>query len=129
MRLKDVADLQKGYDDLVSGQKLTKKILIALVVPFRDKYCLTDKQALMIARKEYTLSQVCELLSKPVTHGDEYRAMPDEELAWTLIFYRDDWGDYDTPAGVFDEREEAYKKTVEWLKQPAETAPAEGSAK
>lgn len=56
---------------------------------------------------------------KPVTNADRIRAMPDEELAWELIFYRDDWGDYETPCGCIEDRDEAYRKTVDWLKQPA----------
>ena len=56
----------------------------------------------------------------PMTNGDRIRDKSDEELAHDLIEYRDDWGDYVTHNGVFDELEDAIKAEIEWLKQPAE---------
>lgn len=57
----------------------------------------------------------------PKTNGERIRAMSDEELAWMLVFFRDDWDDYETPdCHFFDTEEEAIAHTVEWLKQPAE---------
>ncbi len=56
---------------------------------------------------------------KPLTNGDRIRAMSDEELANQLMFWRDDWGDFETPCGCYEDRDEASRKTVEWLKQPA----------
>lgn len=63
---------------------------------------------------------VNRLLQTPMTNADRIRAMSDEELAWELIFWRDDWGDYETHVGCFDEREDALKAEIEWLKQPCE---------
>ena len=35
--IKDIARLQKSYDNLVSSKKLTKKAMCELVIPFRDE--------------------------------------------------------------------------------------------
>lgn len=55
------------------------------------------------------------------TNADRIRAEigADEELAEMLIYYLDDWGEWDSPIGHFETREEAIKKTVEWLQQEA----------
>ena len=49
--------------EVVNGNKLTKKAMCDLVVPFRDKYKLTDLQALMVARNELSISEIADLLS------------------------------------------------------------------
>ena len=41
---------------------MTKKAMCDLVIPFRDKYGLSDLQALMIARNEMSISEIAELL-------------------------------------------------------------------
>lgn len=46
----DIAKLQSEYNMLVSAGKLTKKTMCDLVIPFRDKYNLSDLEALAIAR-------------------------------------------------------------------------------
>jgi hypothetical protein len=66
MRLKDIANLQRDFEVLIIENRLTKKNLCDLVIPFRDKYGLTDRQALMIARKEYSLSYIDKLLSMEI---------------------------------------------------------------
>lgn len=66
MRLKDIANLQRDFEVLIIENRLTKKNLCDLVIPFRDKYRLTDRQALMIARKEYSLSYIDKLLSMEI---------------------------------------------------------------
>ena len=84
MRLKDVADLQLQYS-ILQRTKMSKKGLCDLVIPFRDKYALTDKQALCVARKELSLSQIEKLLrNKDCTNADRIRNMDDEELASIL---------------------------------------------
>lgn len=57
---------------------------------------------------------------QPMTNGDRIRAMSDEEFARVLIEYRDDWGDYVTHNGIFDELKDALKAEIEWLQQSAE---------
>lgn len=61
-------------------------------------------------------------LGDPKTNSEEIRAMSDEDLAAQLIFFRDDWDDYETHVGHFDTWEEALKAEVEWLQRPAEEA-------
>ena len=55
---KEAAELQKRYQALVDGKKLSKKDMCDLCVPFRDKYRLTDLQVLKIARREMGLSEM-----------------------------------------------------------------------
>ena len=60
--MREAAVMQEEYQRLVDDQKLTKKALCALCIPFRDKYGLTDLQTLRIARKEMDLIEMVDLL-------------------------------------------------------------------
>lgn len=60
--IRDVVKLQEGYKELVRTQKLSKKNMCELVIPFRDRYGLTDVQALKIARKEIDLAEIIKVL-------------------------------------------------------------------
>lgn len=62
--MNDVAVLQKEYQKLIDEQRLTKKEMCDLVIPFRDKYGLKDGQALQIARNELSVSEINDLLNK-----------------------------------------------------------------
>lgn len=62
--MKEVGELQNNYTNLVHIGKLTKKAMCDLVIPFRDKYNLTDLQALQIARNELSLLEMYDLLSE-----------------------------------------------------------------
>lgn len=62
--MNEVGNLQKSYNSLIENRKLTKKAMCDLVIPFRDKYGLSDLQALMIARNEMSISEMSELLNK-----------------------------------------------------------------
>lgn len=62
MKLREVVELQEKYQQLVDSKRLTKKSMCELCIPFRDKYGLTDSQALRIARAEMPLSEMAELL-------------------------------------------------------------------
>lgn len=68
MRLAAVADLQSRYNFLMK-HGMTKKQLCDLVIPFRDRWGLTDKQALAIARGEVSLQEVAKLM----VHSTEVR--------------------------------------------------------
>lgn len=62
MDIRDAAEIQKAYTKLESGEiPFTKKNLYNLLVPFRDKFHLTDGQVLAIARNELTLSEIADL--------------------------------------------------------------------
>ena len=60
--MREAAIMQKEYQRLVDERKLTKKALCELCVPFRDKYGLTDRQTLRIARREMDLEEMLFLL-------------------------------------------------------------------
>lgn len=80
---------------------------------FRKLANCQDKEQMARVIEEYNVQ------NKPMTNADRIRAESDEELAGWLIFWRDDWGDYYTPAGFYDEYEEALEETIKWLQQPA----------
>ncbi len=60
---REVGNLQSDYQELCRSNKLTKKAICNLVIPFRDKYRLTDLQALQIARNELPILEIADLLS------------------------------------------------------------------
>lgn len=62
MDLNEVVKLQEAYQQLLDTRKLTKKAMCDLVIPFRDKYKLTDLEALRIARNEIGLSELALLM-------------------------------------------------------------------
>lgn len=61
---KQIAEMQKQYQNLIDTKSLTKKAICDLCVPFRDKYGLTDLQTLMIARKEVGIPEIIDLFEK-----------------------------------------------------------------
>ena len=60
--MKEIGILQDNYRKLEKNGKLTKKNICDLVIPFRDKYNLTDLEALQVVRNELTILQIVELL-------------------------------------------------------------------
>lgn len=56
----DIANLQKKYEKLLETGYVTKKDLCDLVIPFRNKYKLTDIQALKITRNEVSIEQMID---------------------------------------------------------------------
>lgn len=62
--LNEIVELQKSYQKLLDSKKLTKRAICELVVPFRDKYGLSDLEALRVARNELTLSEISEFINK-----------------------------------------------------------------
>ena len=61
---KQIAEMQRQYQNRIDTKSLTKKALCDLCVPFRDKYGLTDLQTLMIARKEIGIPESIDLFDK-----------------------------------------------------------------
>ena len=61
---KQIAEMQRQYQNLIDTKSLTKKALCDLCVPFRDEYGLTDLQTLMIARKEMGIPEIIDLFEK-----------------------------------------------------------------
>lgn len=60
--LKEIGKLQNDFDSLKQNKKLSKKAICDLVIPFRDKYHLSDKDALAIARNEMSIHKIAEAL-------------------------------------------------------------------
>ena len=59
MQLEVAVEIQKAYSKLTSGQvPFTKKNLCAILAPLRDKYGLTDRQVLAVARNELSLEEI-----------------------------------------------------------------------
>lgn len=59
MQLEAAVEIQKAYSKLTSGQvPFTKKNMCAILVPLRDKYGLTDRQVLAVARDELSLEEI-----------------------------------------------------------------------
>lgn len=56
--IKEIGKLQKEWELLLKNNSMTKRAIIDLVKPFRDKYNLTDSQALQIARNEVSLETI-----------------------------------------------------------------------
>ena len=61
---KQIAEMQRQYQNLIDTKSLTKKALCDLCVPFRDEYGLTDLQTLRIARKEMDIAEIIDLFNK-----------------------------------------------------------------
>lgn len=61
--MKEIGELQDNYKKLVSENRLSKKAMCELIIPFRDKYGLSDLQALQIARAELSISDICTIFN------------------------------------------------------------------
>ena len=68
--LRDIVELQTEYQHLIEQRNLTKKNICDLVIPFRDKYELTDTQALKVARSEISLKEILEIIKKNNKKGE-----------------------------------------------------------
>lgn len=62
--IKEIGKLQKEWEILLKNNGMTKRAIIDLVKPFRDKYNLTDSQALQIARNEVSLETISDWLGE-----------------------------------------------------------------
>lgn len=59
MQIEVAVEIQKAYSKLTSGQvPFTKKNMCAILAPLRDKYGLTDRQVLAVARNELSLEEI-----------------------------------------------------------------------
>lgn len=65
----EVGEIQDDYGMLIVTGTLTKKAMCELLIPFRDKYKLTDMQTLSIARQEISITEIVKLLG---SEGDGY---------------------------------------------------------
>lgn len=61
MTLSDIIEIQRTYKALGN---FTKKQLCDAMIPYRDKFELTDREVLAIARNELTLEEIDKLLKR-----------------------------------------------------------------
>ena len=61
--MREIGALQAGYNRLMQSKAVTKKAICNLVIPFRDKYGLSDLEALKITRNEMSIAEIAELLA------------------------------------------------------------------
>lgn len=62
MQIEAAVEIQKAYRKLTSGEvPFTKKNMCTILVPLRDKYGLTDRQVLAVARDELSLEELMRL--------------------------------------------------------------------
>lgn len=61
--LYEIGTLQEEYEKLKNSRHMTKKDLCNLIIPFRNKYNLTDIQALLIAQNNMPLKEIADILS------------------------------------------------------------------
>lgn len=60
--LMDIVELQAECKNLIAQHNLTPKGLRDLVIPFRDKYKITDLQAFEIARDKVGIAGIIEFI-------------------------------------------------------------------
>lgn len=62
MQIEAAVEIQKAYRKLTSGEvPFTEKNMCAILEPLRDKYGLTDRQVLAVARNELLLEELMAL--------------------------------------------------------------------
>ena len=122
MRLKELAKLQNDYRQLLKSG-ITKKAMCELVIPFRDKWKLSDEQALAIARNEMALDKISKMMVNPTqTNADRIRAMSDEELVkyfWEIGVW-DSFEDGKFCDNNCNAENNCDLCRLKWLQQPAE---------
>ena len=66
MTLSDIIEIQRTYKALYNKPlgDFTKKQLCDAMIPYRDKFELTDREVLAIARNELTLEEIDKLLKR-----------------------------------------------------------------
>lgn len=65
MTIEAAVEIQKAYKKLTSGKvPFTKKNMCDILVPLRDKYGLTDREVLSVAREELSLEEIMKIKTK-----------------------------------------------------------------
>lgn len=97
MQLEAAVEIQKAYSKLTSGQvPFTKKNMCAILVPLRDKYGLTDRQVLAVARNELSLEEIMLLSqtqeeTKRHGSGEDLKAIKTIEDNCVPVVHCKDW--------------------------------------
>ena len=66
MTLSDIIEIRRAYEALYNKPlgNFTYKQLCDAMIPYRDKFELTDREVLAIARNELTLEEIDKLLKR-----------------------------------------------------------------
>lgn len=59
--LMDIGLTRNKYDSFKKQRVLTKRHIIDIVVPFRDRYKLSDDKALAIIRDKISIKKACDI--------------------------------------------------------------------
>lgn len=59
--LMDIGLTREKYDSFKKQRVLTKQHIIDIVVPFRDRYKLSDDKALAIIREKMSIKKACDI--------------------------------------------------------------------
>jgi hypothetical protein len=68
--MREVVNLQKGYQSLEKSKKLTKKAMCRLCVPFKEKYGLKDMTVFSIARRELDTEEITRIYDMEVKRDE-----------------------------------------------------------
>lgn len=80
--------------------------------------CKLKKGCFRDGKCHYVGEQECE--NAYISNADRIRSLTDGELAATLIHYDDGCGMWFGPGGMYENREDALKNALDWLKKPVE---------
>lgn len=58
----DIVNMQEQYIQAKNNNRLTKKAICDICIPFRDKYALDDKTVLSLARNEFSIKKIKQLI-------------------------------------------------------------------
>lgn len=62
--LNDCVEIQKAYKRLGKDIPFTKKNMCDILAPFRERFGLTDREILAVARNELSLQQINDLIER-----------------------------------------------------------------
>lgn len=83
---KDAVKLQAAWHNLLNNQVLSMRAIRETVCPFRDKYDLSDNEALRIARNEMPLSEIVKLAERAERKSIQLQQHHTPRLRSCLIF-------------------------------------------
>lgn len=61
MKIEGIIEIQKQYKKWGTETPMSKKALCDLMIPLRDKYHLTDREVLGIARNEFSIEEMANM--------------------------------------------------------------------
>lgn len=64
MKIETIIEIRNQYKKWGIETPMTKKALCELMIPLRDKYHLTDREVLGIARNEFSIEEMASIGDK-----------------------------------------------------------------